>query len=162
VTASIVTTERLCKQYRVGQSLIDAVADISLVVRQGEFIAVCGRSGSGKSTLMNLLGLLDRPDSGHYTLHTQEVAALPERRRAMIRSQKIGFVFQSSTLLRRSTALENVELPLIYSGIRRRERHRRAAKALERVGLDHRRHHWPSQLSGGSRPGKQPGAHTGR
>jgi putative ABC transport system ATP-binding protein len=142
-------TENLCKQYRFGQSLIDAVANISLVVRQGEFVAICGRSGSGKSTLMNLLGLLDRPDSGHYTLDTQEVAALPERRRAMLRSQKIGFVFQLPTLLRRSTALENVELPLIYSGIHRPERHRRAAEALERVGLDHRRHHWPNQLSGG-------------
>jgi putative ABC transport system ATP-binding protein len=147
--APIVITENLCKQYRVGQSLIDAVANISLIVRQGEFVAICGRSGSGKSTLMNLLGLLERPDCGHYTLDTKEVAALPERQRAIIRNQKIGFVFQLSTLLRRSTALENVELPLIYSGIRGPERHRRAAKALERVGLDHRRHHWPSQLSGG-------------
>ena len=145
----IVMTENLCKQYRVGQSLIEAVANISLIVRRGEFVAICGRSGSGKSTLMNLLGLLERPDCGHYTLDTSEVAALPERQRAIIRNQKIGFVFQLSTLLRRSTALENVELPLTYSGIRGPERHRRAAKALERVGLDHRRHHWPSQLSGG-------------
>jgi len=149
VSAAIVMTENLCKQYRFDQSLIDAVANISLTVRQGEFVAICGRSGSGKSTLMNLLGLLDRPDCGHYRFDAEEVAALPERRRAMIRSQKIGFVFQLPTLLRRSTALENVELPLVYSGIRRSERHHRAAKALERVGLDHRKHHWPSQLSGG-------------
>ena len=149
MSGAIVMTENLCKQYRFDQSLIDAVANISLTVRQGEFVAICGRSGSGKSTLMNLLGLLDRPDCGHYRFDAEEVAALPERRRAMIRSQKIGFVFQLPTLLRRSTALENVELPLVYSGIRRSERHHRAAKALERVGLDHRKHHWPSQLSGG-------------
>src|SRR6516164_10391926 len=128
--APIVMTENLCKQYRVGQSLIEAVANISLIVRRGEFVAICGRSGSGKSTLMNILGLLERPDCGHYTLDTKEVAELPERRRAIIRNQKIGFVFQLSTLLRRSTALENVELPLTYSGIRGPERHRRAAKAL--------------------------------
>ena len=127
--APIVITENLCKQYRVGQSLIDAVANISLIVRRGEFVAICGRSGSGKSTLMNILGLLERPDRGHYTLDTKEVGVLPERQRAIIRNQKIGFVFQISTLLRRSTALENVELPLIYSGIRGPERHRRAAKA---------------------------------
>jgi putative ABC transport system ATP-binding protein len=149
VTAAIVVTENLWKQYRFGQSLIDAVAGTALIVRQGEFVAICGRSGSGKSTLMNLLGLLDRPDCGRYSLDTKEAAALTEGERAVIRNQKIGFVFQLPTLLRRSTALENVELPLVYSGIRRSERNRRATEALERVGLSHRRYHWPSQLSGG-------------
>ena len=119
------------------------------MVRHGEFVAICGRSGSGKSTLMNLLGLLERPDSGHYFLNGKEIAALTERQRAISRNREIGFVFQLPTLLPRSTALENVELPLVYSGVRGIERQRRATEALERVGLGHRRDHWPSQLSGG-------------
>jgi putative ABC transport system ATP-binding protein len=149
VTTPVVVAESLWKQYRSGQSLVDAIANVSLKVMQGELVAVCGRSGSGKSTLMNLLGLLERPDSGHYFLGGREVAALTERRRAGIRNREIGFVFQLPTLLPRSTALENVELPLVYSGVGGTERHRRATEALERVGLGHRRHHWPSRLSGG-------------
>jgi putative ABC transport system ATP-binding protein len=149
VTGSVVATKNLCKQYRSGQSLIDAISSVSLIVSHGEFVAICGRSGSGKSTLMNLLGLLERPDSGHYLLDGKEVSALSERQRATIRNRKIGFVFQLPTLLPRSSALENVELLLVYSGIRGTERKRRAAEALERVGLGHRRYHWPNQLSGG-------------
>jgi putative ABC transport system ATP-binding protein len=149
VTTPVVVTENLCKQYRFGQSRIDAIANVSLTVMEGEFVAICGRSGSGKSTLMNLLGLLERPDAGHYSLSGTEIAVLGERRGACIRNRAIGFVFQLATLLPRSTALENVELPLIYSGVRGIERHRRAIEALERVGLAHRKDHWPSQLSGG-------------
>jgi putative ABC transport system ATP-binding protein len=149
VTPLVVVTENLSKQYRFGQSLIDAIANVSLTVGQGEFLAICGRSGSGKSTLLNLLALLERPDSGHYFLGGTEAAALAEGRRAHIRNREIGFVFQLPTLLPRSTALANVELPLVYSGVRGIERHRRATEALERVGLPHRKYHWPSQLSGG-------------
>lgn len=145
----VVATKSLCKQYRSGRSLIDAISSVSLVVRHGEFVAICGRSGSGKSTLMHLLGLLERADSGHYFLDGKEVSALSERQRAISRNREIGFVFQLPTLLARSTALENVELPLVYSGLHGIERQHRAAEALERVGLGHRRHHWPNQLSGG-------------
>jgi putative ABC transport system ATP-binding protein len=110
---------------------------------------VLGRSGSGKSTLMNLLGLLERPDSGRYELRERDVSKLCEDDRAAIRSTEIGFVFQLPALLPRSTALENVELSLLYAGIRREERLYRANDALDRVGLAHRKHHWPHQLSGG-------------
>jgi putative ABC transport system ATP-binding protein len=149
VTGALVATDDLCKQYRFGQSLIEAIRNVALIVRQGEFVAICGRSGSGKSTLMNLLGLLERPDSGHYSFKEKEVAALNENRRATIRNREIGFVFQLPTLLARSTALENVELPLVYSGLPATQRQHRAAEALERVGLGHRKSHWPNQLSGG-------------
>jgi putative ABC transport system ATP-binding protein len=149
VTGPVVVTKSLCKQYRSGQSLIDAISSVSLSVGHGEFVAICGRSGSGKSTLMDLLGLLERADSGHYFLDGKEVSVLSERPRAIIRNREIGFVFQLPTLLPRSSALENVELPLVYSGIRGTDRQRRAAEALDCVGLGHRRNHWPSQLSGG-------------
>ena len=135
VTTPVVVTENLCKQYCSWSVIIDAIANVSLTMRQGEFVAICGRSGSGKSTLMNLLGLLERPNSGHYLLNGTEIAGLRERRRAAIRNREIGFVFQLPTLLPRSTALENVELPLVYSGVRGTERHRRATEALDRVGL---------------------------
>jgi putative ABC transport system ATP-binding protein len=145
----VVSIENLCKRYRSGQSLIDALSNVSLNVMQGEFVAVCGRSGSGKSTLLNVLALLEQPDSGQYFLGGTEVAALVERRRACIRNREIGFVFQMPTLLPRSSALENVELPLVYSGVGRIERRRRGMEALERVGLSSRKDHWPTQLSGG-------------
>jgi len=149
VTTPVVAAKNLSKHYVLGRSIVDAIASVSLTVMQGEFVAICGRSGSGKSTLMNLLGLLERPDSGHYLLNGSEIAGLRESRRAAIRSREIGFVFQLPTLLPRSTALENVGLPLVYSGVRGIERHRRATEALDRVGLGHRKDHWPSQLSGG-------------
>jgi len=125
------------------------VSDVSVSIERGEFVAICGRSGSGKSTLLNLLGLLERPDRGQYALNGQDVAKLSEDARATIRRQEIGFVFQLPTLLPRATALENVELPLVYAGVRRSDRRRRAKDALDRVGLANRAHHWPNQLSGG-------------
>ena len=128
---------------------VHALRGISLELDRGDFVAVVGPSGSGKSTLMNLLGLLDRPSEGRYFLAGQEVVELAPDQRAQVRNQRIGFVFQTFNLLARSTAFENVELPLVYAGVPRRERRRRAEAALASVGLADRRDHWPSQLSGG-------------
>lgn len=139
----------LNKQYRVGGSVVRAICEVSLAVDSGEFVAVIGRSGSGKSTLMSLLGLLETPDGGQYILKGLEVANLDRNRRAALRCREIGFVFQMASLLARSSALENVELPLAYAGMRRGERRRKAQNALDRVGLSHRLDHWPHQLSGG-------------
>lgn len=139
----------LSKQYASGRAVISVLSNISLSIAAGEFVAVRGRSGSGKSTLMNLLGLLDRPDSGEYVLKGQDVAKLSGDARATIRSRDIGFVFQLPVLLPRATALENVELPLVYASVRRLRRRRTAMEALARVGLADRAHHWPNQLSGG-------------
>jgi putative ABC transport system ATP-binding protein len=139
----------LSKKYLVGTSIIRAVANVSLTVQSGEFIAIVGRSGSGKSTLMSLLGLLEKPDSGDFILNGQSTVKLPEGATAEIRSRQIGFVFQLPALLTRATALENTELPLAYSGVPRAEAQRRAQSALEKVGLGHRLSHWPHQLSGG-------------
>jgi len=145
----LVQTTGISKHYPSGKTVIRAVSNVSLSIERGEFIAIRGRSGSGKSTLMNLLGLLERPDGGEYVLDGQEVVKLNEDIRASIRSQDIGFIFQIPALLPRATALENVELPLVYTGTRRHERRRRAERALDRVGLADRSHHWPNQLSGG-------------
>jgi putative ABC transport system ATP-binding protein len=139
----------LSKTYRTGETIISAVSDVTLEIEAGEFIALLGRSGSGKSTLMSLLGLLDRPDAGRLLLKSRDVADLDDDTRAAIRNRELGFVFQLSALLPRSSALENVELPLIYAGSGRIEREQRARTALDRVGLAHRIHHWPYQLSGG-------------
>jgi putative ABC transport system ATP-binding protein len=139
----------LRKEHRMALTTVHALRGISLELRRGDFVAVVGPSGSGKSTLMNLLGLLDRPTEGSYFLAGQDVLALDPDRRADVRNRRIGFIFQSFSLLARSTALENVELPLVYAGVRKRERWRRAAAALASVGLADRRDHWPSQLSGG-------------
>jgi putative ABC transport system ATP-binding protein len=139
----------ISKHYPSGGTIIRAVSNVSLTIEHGEYVAIRGRSGSGKSTLMNLLGLLERPDSGGYALKGRNAAQLSEDARAATRSRDIGFVFQLPALLRRATALENVELPLVYSGIPRSERRRMAANALDRVGLANRSHHWPNQLSGG-------------
>ena len=128
---------------------VHALRGISLELRRGDWVAVVGPSGSGKSTLMNLLGLLDRPTGGSYFLAGQDVLELTPDQRARVRNQWIGFVFQSFNLLARSTAFENVELPLVYAGVARRERRRRVEAALDQVGLADRRDHWPSQLSGG-------------
>jgi putative ABC transport system ATP-binding protein len=145
----LVQTIGISKHYPSGKTIIRAVSNVSLSIERGEFIAIRGRSGSGKSSLMNLLGLLERPDSGKYALDGREVVKLNEDIRASIRSQDIGFVFQIPALLPRASALENVELPLVYTGTRRRDRRRRAERALDRVGLADRSHHWPNQLSGG-------------
>ncbi len=145
----LVRTAGISKHYPSAGQIVRAVSSVSLTIEHGEFVAIRGRSGSGKSTLMHLLGLLDRPDSGEYALNGREVAKLSEDRRAAIRSRDIGFVFQLPALLPRATALENVELPLVYAGIRPSKRRRAAQDALDRVGLADRSHHWPNQLSGG-------------
>ena len=145
----LVETVSISKRYPVGGTIVHAVSDVSILIEQGEFIAITGRSGSGKSTLMNLIGLLERPDSGEYRLNGREVTIVSEDSRAAIRGREIGFVFQIPALLPRASALENVELPLVYSGVAQADRRRRAKIALDRVGLAHRSGHWPNQLSGG-------------
>jgi putative ABC transport system ATP-binding protein len=145
----VIRTEGLGKTYSPGGEAVRALENMTLSIEAGECVAVMGSSGSGKSTLMNLLGLLDRPSSGGYWLEGEDVSQLGPDEQATIRNRKIGFVFQSFNLLARSTALENVELPLVYTGVGGGERRRRAGEALEAVGLGHRQSHWPHQLSGG-------------
>jgi putative ABC transport system ATP-binding protein len=137
------------KVYDSGAVRVHALRGVSAEVRRGEFVAVMGTSGSGKSTLMNILGCLDRPTSGHYLLDGIDVSSLSKDERADIRSHKIGFVFQGFNLLRRTSALENVELPLIYAGVDAAERARRSRLALAIVGLAHREDNHPNELSGG-------------
>lgn len=139
------------KVYQTGEVAVKAVRGVSLTVRPGEFVAVMGASGSGKSTLMNLIGCLDRPTAGRYRLDGEEVGALSKSELSRVRNQRLGFVFQSFNLLSRTSALENVELPLLYSpsGHGRRELRRRSLAALAQVGLSERAGHYPSQLSGG-------------
>jgi putative ABC transport system ATP-binding protein len=139
----------LRKIYSLGDAEVRALDGVSFDVEPAEFIAVMGSSGSGKSTLMNILGCLDRPTSGTYTLNDREVSNLSRSALAEVRNQTIGFVFQSFNLLSRTSALENVELPLVYAGHGAKERHAKARAALERVGLGARIDHRPSQLSGG-------------
>ncbi len=140
----------VCKVYLLGEMKIEALREASLTIEQGEYVAVMGPSGSGKSTLMNTLGCLDRPTQGSYQLDSQEVSNMSRDQRARLRNRKIGFVFQSFNLLSRTSALENVELPLLYAReISGRQRRRRAIEVLEKVGLADRMHHHPSQLSGG-------------
>jgi putative ABC transport system ATP-binding protein len=140
----------VCKTYDLGEVKVEALKGATLQIERGEYIALIGPSGSGKSTLMNTLGCLDRPTSGSYKLAGDEVATMSRDERAVIRNQRIGFVFQNFNLLARTTALENVELPLLYSkGISARERRRRAIDKLTLVGLADRLDHHPSQLSGG-------------
>ena len=147
--AAIIRIEELSKDYPMGESIVQALKGVTLEIEDGKITAVMGPSGSGKSTLMNLLGFLDRPQSGRYLFEDRDVSQLDEDERAGIRNRKIGFVFQSFNLLQRNTAIENVELPLIYSGLAKAERRRRAVEALASVGLSHRKNHWPHQLSGG-------------
>ena len=145
----LVRLENVSKVYRMGDVEVHALRGVSLSIAQGDFTAVMGASGSGKSTLMNIVGLLDRPTGGAYLLEGEEVSTLTTERLAEVRNHTIGFVFQSFNLLARTSALENVELPLLYGGIGRAERHRRASASLGRVGLADRADHHPNQMSGG-------------
>lgn len=139
----------ICKEYHTDGTGVIALNNIDLAISDGEFVAIIGPSGSGKSTLMNILGCLDTPTSGHYLLDGMEVGYLSPNQQAEIRNKKLGFVFQSFNLLPRLSALENVELPLIYRGMRPSERLRLSMEAIERVGLADRMYHKPSQMSGG-------------
>jgi putative ABC transport system ATP-binding protein len=145
----VIETEDLRKVYRLGQTRVPALRGVSLTIERGAFVAITGPSGSGKSTLMNLLGLLDRPDSGRYWLNGQEVSQLPADTIADLRNRQIGFVFQGFNLLARSDALANVALPMLYAGLSETERTRRARRALQLVGLGDRLSHKPAELSGG-------------
>jgi putative ABC transport system ATP-binding protein len=149
VPSPVIELTDITKVYQTGDVALRALDGVSLQVDEGEFVAVMGSSGSGKSTLMNIVGCLDRPTSGSYVLAGQKVAGMTRGELARIRNHVLGFVFQQFNLLSRTTALENVELPLEYGGISTRERHRKAKDALERVGLGQRLHHHPNQLSGG-------------
>lgn len=149
MASALIRTEGLVKDYAAGSETVHALRDVTLDIAEGAFVAVMGSSGSGKSTLMHLLGLLDRPDAGSYWLAGRDVSGLSIDECAGIRNRTIGFVFQAFNLLARNTALENVELPLVYAGVEKAERRRRAEAALEAMGLEHRQSHWPHQLSGG-------------
>lgn len=147
--SAVLRVEDIHKYYELGETRVHALRGVSAEVRGGEFMAVMGASGSGKSTFMNILGCLDRPSSGRYLLEGVDVSQHDKRALAHIRNQKIGFVFQGFNLLARTTALENTELPTLYSKISQEERHKRAADALAMVGLADRAEHFPSQMSGG-------------
>ena len=146
---ALIRTRGLEKHYRVGDNVIRALAGVSVEIARGEYLAVMGPSGSGKSTFMNVLGCLDQPSAGDYWLDGKPVSALTDDALAAVRNRSIGFVFQSFTLLARTSALENVELPLVYAGAAARPRRERALEMLARVGLAERAHHLPQQLSGG-------------
>lgn len=148
---AVIRIAEVSKQYRLGSSVIQALRGIDLTVRRNEYLAIMGPSGSGKSTLMNLLGCLDTPSSGRYELNGKDVAHMDDDELATLRNREIGFVFQTFNLLPRSTALQNVELPLIYAGMALPERRRRARETLAAVGLADRLVHEPNELSGGQR-----------
>ena len=146
---ALIDLTHVSKVYRMGDVEVHALREVSFAVAERDFVAVMGSSGSGKSTLMNIIGCLDRPTAGTYRLDEHEVSRLDRRALARIRNRTLGFVFQSFNLLARTSALENVELPLVYAGVPARERRQRAAEALQRVGLAERAHHHPNQMSGG-------------
>jgi putative ABC transport system ATP-binding protein len=149
MTESLISFDRVSRMYRLGTVEVPALDDVSLRIDRGEFVAIVGPSGSGKSTMMNILGCLDRPTHGAYVLDGTAVAGLDDDALARLRSRAIGFIFQSYNLLPRTSALENVATPLLYQGVGRSERHRRAGAVLERLGLGDRVDHEPSELSGG-------------
>ena len=146
-----IRTRELTRTYPMGSDTVEALCGVNLAVKANEYIAVTGPSGSGKSTLMNLLGCLETPTSGDYWLNGVQVSRMNGRELARVRNRQVGFVFQTFNLLERCTAVQNVEAPLIYARMRRRERLKRAVEALKRVGLGARLSHRPSQLSGGQR-----------
>lgn len=146
---SLIEVKNAIKTYQTGEDSFNALNDVSLSIEQGEFVAIMGASGSGKSTFMNMLGTLDKPNSGSYYLDGIDMLSLDTDNLAMIRNEKMGFVFQGFNLISRTTALENVELPMIYKGIPEEERIVRAKNALKIVGLEQREDHMPNQMSGG-------------
>ncbi len=146
---TLIETKDLTKAYTMGDQTVHALAGVSLTIEAGEFVAIMGASGSGKSTLMNILGCLDLPDGGEYRLAGEAVQTMSPDALAAVRNRRIGFVFQQFNLLPRTSAQENVELPMVYAGVSNEERHRRAREALQRVGLGERADHTPAELSGG-------------
>jgi putative ABC transport system ATP-binding protein len=147
----LIDIKNITKVYEMGDLSVRALDGVSVGIERGEYIAIMGPSGSGKSTLMNLIGCLDTPTSGSYVLNGREVAQMSDDELAAIRNQEIGFVFQTFNLLPRTTALHQVELPLVYGGVSKRDRRERAVKALNAVGLGDRMQHQPSEMSGGQR-----------
>jgi putative ABC transport system ATP-binding protein len=148
---TLIKLQNISKRYQMGEETIHALRDVSLEIERGEYVAIMGPSGSGKSTLMNLLGCLDTPSSGTFELNGSLVSEMDDNQLAEIRNREIGFVFQSFHLLPRSSALHNVELPLIYAGVPAEERRELAVAAMQHVGLGDRMHHRPNELSGGQR-----------
>lgn len=148
---SIIHLSAIARVYRIGSETIHALRDVSVEINQNEYVAMMGPSGSGKSTLMNIIGCLDTPSSGNYVLNGIEVSKMTDNELAEVRNKEIGFIFQTFNLLPRSTALENVALPLVYAGISKSERNKRALKTLADVGLGDRVKHRPNELSGGQR-----------
>lgn len=146
---SLIEIKHIIKTYNTGDESFNALDDVSLSINQGEFVAIMGTSGSGKSTCMNVLGTLDKPNSGSYHLDGVDVFSLNSNQLSDIRNVKLGFVFQGFNLIPRTSAIDNVELPMIYKGIPQEERHERARKALKIVGLENRENHMPNQMSGG-------------
>lgn len=148
---ALLTLDNICKKYNQGDLAVMAIKNINLTIEKGEFVSIMGTSGSGKSTMMNILGCLDRPTTGHYFIEGEDVAQFNESRLADIRNKKIGFVFQSFNLLPKLSSVENVELPMVYAGVGRKQRRERAIEALVKVGLEKRIYHKPNELSGGQR-----------
>ena len=150
--SALIDIKDVTKTYQMGaETTVRALDGVSVAIEQGDYVAIMGPSGSGKSTLMNLIGCLDTPSSGSYQLNGREIAAMGDDDLAQIRNKEIGFIFQTFNLLPRADAVQNVELPLVYSGLARRERKERAIQALESVGLGERKHHRPNEMSGGQR-----------
>jgi putative ABC transport system ATP-binding protein len=148
---NVIDIQKIGKTYRIGTQEVNALLSVDLQINKGEYVALMGPSGSGKSTLMNILGCLDTPSRGSYKLNGTDVSNMSDNELAEIRNKEIGFIFQTFNLLARNTSLDNVALPLVYSGVSKKERSEKAAKALESVGLGDRMEHKPNELSGGQR-----------
>lgn len=146
---AVVKLQNVWKSYRMDDVKVDAVKDVSLEINKGEFVAIIGPSGSGKSTLMHLIGCLDKPTTGEIFIDDQKISGLKENQLAAIRNKKIGFIFQNYNLLTKTSAIENAQMPLIYQGVGKKERNRRAKEILIKLGLENRLSHAPNQLSGG-------------